>query len=57
MIEFEKSFNFKSNLSCNKFQRPTETIDEALKRSRKELKEIKKKNRLRWKQEKKKRKN
>jgi uncharacterized membrane protein len=44
MIEFEKSSDFKSNFSCNKFQRPAETLDEALKRSRKELKEIRKKN-------------
>jgi len=44
MIEFEKSFNYESNFSYNKFQRPTETLDEALKRSRKKLKEIRKKN-------------
>ncbi len=44
MIEFEKSFNYESNFSYNKFQRPTETLNEALKRSRKELREIRKKN-------------
>jgi len=31
-------------VTTNKFQRPTETLDEALKRSRKELREIRKKN-------------
>ena len=34
MIEFEKGFKYETNLSYNKFQRPTETLDEALKRGK-----------------------